>query len=117
MQVPMGIVAEAKDKEEDRGKQANLWTDKPPPDPTASQLMCSSHRKLCKKGICFGMLRLVKEEERKKREVKRGEVVRWVLLNFWPFGSLLVFNFSYLLLFVVLLKLNYMLPTYYFSCT
>ena len=29
--VPGAVVAEAKDKEEDRGKQANLWTDEPSP--------------------------------------------------------------------------------------
>ena len=73
MQVPMAVVAEAKDKEEDRQeKQANLWTDEPPPDPTAGQLMCPGRGILCKKGICSGMSRLVKEEERKKREVERG---------------------------------------------
>ena len=44
-----------------------------PPDPTAGQLMCPSHGKLCKKGICSGMSRLVREE-RKKREVERGVV-------------------------------------------
>jgi len=30
--------------------------------------MCPSHGKLCKKGICSGMSRLVREEERKKVE-------------------------------------------------
>ena len=70
---PMAVVAKAKDKEEDRQEeQAYLWTDEPPPDSTAG-LMCPSHGKLCKKGICSGMSRLVKEEER-QREVERG---RW----------------------------------------
>ena len=36
--------------------------------PTAVPAMGS---RICKKGICFGMLRLVREEERKKREVER----------------------------------------------
>ena len=36
-QVQMAVVAEAKDKEDDRQEeQANLWTDEPPPDPTAN---------------------------------------------------------------------------------
>ena len=68
------VVAAAIDKEEDRGKQTNLWTDEPPPDPTAGQLMCPSHGKLYNKGICSGVSRLVREE-RKKREVEREEVV------------------------------------------
>ena len=72
--VPEPVVAEANDKEGDRGKQANLWMGEPSPDPTACQLMCPSHEKLCKKGICPGMSRLVREE-RKKRKVERGEVV------------------------------------------
>ena len=63
--------------EQRQEEQANLWTDKPPPDPTAGRLS-PSHGKLCKKGICSGMSRLVKgEEERKKRELERvvvGEV-------------------------------------------
>ena len=44
-----------------------------PPDPTAGQLMCPSHGKLCKKGICSGMSRLVKEEG--KKTLRGGEVV------------------------------------------
>ena len=70
--VPEPVVAEANDKEENRGKEANLWMGEPPPDPTAGQLMCPSHGKLCNKGICSGISRLVKEEERRKREIKRG---------------------------------------------
>ena len=70
--VPEPVVAEANDKEEDRGKQASLWTDEPPPDPTAGQLMCPSHGKLCNNGVCSGMSRLVKEEDRRKREAERG---------------------------------------------
>ena len=69
--VPEPVVAEADGKEEDRGKQANLWMGKPPPGPTTGQLMCASHGKLCNKGIRSGMSRLVREE-RKKREVERG---------------------------------------------
>ena len=69
--VPESVVVETNGKEEDRGKQANLWTDEPPPDPTAGQLMCPSHGNLCNKGICSGMSRLVREES-KKREVERG---------------------------------------------
>ena len=53
-----------------------------------------------------------REEEEEGREGGRWW---WVLLDFRPFGSLLVFNFSYLLLFVVPLKHCYMLPTYYFG--
>jgi hypothetical protein len=53
-------------------KGANLWSDEPPPDPTAGQLMCPIHGKLCKKGICSEMSKLVREEERKKREAERG---------------------------------------------
>ena len=44
------------------------------PDPSAGQLMCPSHGKLCKKGICSEMSKLVREEEGKKREAERGEV-------------------------------------------
>ena len=96
--VPESVVAEANDKEEDRGKQANLWMGEPPPDPTAGQRMCPSHGKLCNKGICSGMSRLVREEERKKREVERvGWLERSVVFNFWPFGSLNVFGPSCLL--------------------
>jgi len=54
------------------GKGENLWSDEPPPDPTAGQLMCPSHGKLCKKGICSEMSKLVREEERKKRDAERG---------------------------------------------
>ena len=70
--VPEPVVAKANDREEDRGKQANLWMGEPSPDLTASQLMCPSHGKLCKKGIYSGMSRLGKEEGRKKREVESG---------------------------------------------
>ena len=70
----MAVVAEAKNTEEDRQEeQTNLWTDEQPPDPTAG-LMCPSYGKLRKKGICSGMSRLVKGDERKKREVEKG---RW----------------------------------------
>ena len=86
----MAVVAEAKDKEDDRQEeQANLSTDEPPPDPTAG-LMCPSHGKLCKKGICSGMSRLVKEEERKKSEVERGEV----MIGELGFARLLAFWFT-----------------------
>lgn len=54
------------------GKEVNLWSDEPPPDPNAGQLMCPSHGKLCKKGICSEMAKLVREEERRKREGERG---------------------------------------------
>ncbi|EDR07679.1 uncharacterized protein LACBIDRAFT_298063 [Laccaria bicolor S238N-H82] len=54
------------------GKEVNLWSDEPPPDPNAGQLMCPSHGKLCKKGICSEMSKLVREEERRKREGERG---------------------------------------------
>ena len=47
MRVPMAVVAEArdmeaKDREEEQGQeeQVNLWTDEPPPDPTAGRLLC-----------------------------------------------------------------------------
>ena len=39
-------------------KGENLWSDEPPPDPTAGQLMCPSHGKPCKKGICSEMRNL-----------------------------------------------------------
>jgi isoprenylcysteine carboxyl methyltransferase (ICMT) family protein YpbQ len=104
-----------------------------PPDPTADQLLCPSHEKLCKNGICSGMSRLVREEERKKREVERGGVevgevgfVRLLTFHFvfgfslafrrfrflrslflLSFLSLLIFGFSCLLLFVVPLKTAY----------
>ncbi|KIJ98541.1 hypothetical protein K443DRAFT_9059 [Laccaria amethystina LaAM-08-1] len=72
--VPVAVVAEAKGKEEEDGQkeQANLCTDESP-DTTAGQLMCPSHGKLCKKGICSGMARLVREEERKKGSLRGGE--------------------------------------------
>ena len=94
--VPEPVVAAAIDEEEDRGKQANLWTDEPRPDPTAGQLMCPSHGKLYNKGICSGMSRLVRKE-RKKREVERGEVVVGEvgfarLLAFWFHCSCLTFH-------------------------
>ena len=56
------------------------------PDPIAGQLMCPSHGKLCKKGICSGLSRLVREDERKKREVETvvvGEVDCVRLLAPW----------------------------------
>ena len=59
-------------QEEGSRKGENLWSDEPPPDPTAGQLMCPSHGKLCKKGICSEMSKLVREEERRKREAERG---------------------------------------------
>ena len=112
--VPEPVVAEANNKEENRGKQANLWMGKPLPDTTAGPLMCPSHGKLCNKGICSGMSRLMREE-RKKREVERGRGGGRRRGFCSTFGSLLVFNFSYLLLFVIPLNLCYMLPTYYFG--
>ena len=46
MQISMAEVAGAKEEEEDRQEeQAKLWTDEPPPDPTAGMGNC-------KKGIC-----------------------------------------------------------------
>ena len=62
----------AERQEEGSWKEENLWSDEPPPDPTAGQLMCPSHGKLCKKGICSEMSKLVREEEGKKREAERG---------------------------------------------
>ena len=38
--VPEAVVAETNGKEEDRAKQAKVWTDEPPPGTTAGQLMC-----------------------------------------------------------------------------
>ena len=39
----------AEGQEEGSRKGENLWSDEPPPDPTAGQLMFPSHGKLCKK--------------------------------------------------------------------
>jgi len=52
---------------------------------TAGQLMCPSHGKLCKKGICSGMSRLVREK------VVVGEVG---FLQLWPFGLFILFSVS-----------------------
>ena len=68
----------AEGQEEGSWKGENLWGDEPPPDPNAGQLMCPSHGKLRKKGICSEMSKLVREEEGKKREAESGEVAREV---------------------------------------
>ena len=62
----------AEGQEEGSQRGQNLWSEEPPPDPAAGQLMCPSHGKLWKKGICSEMLKLVREEERRKREAERG---------------------------------------------
>jgi len=93
VRVPVAVVAEAKDKEEeDTGKKSKPIYE-PPPDPIAGQLMCPSHEKLCKKGICSGMSRLVMEEERKKKGVEM-EVVVVGKPGFVRLFAFSVFNFS-----------------------
>ena len=93
MHVPMVVVAEARDmegkdrEEEDRGKKSKPTygrTNHPrilqPAD------CCPSHGKPSKKGVYFGMSILVREEERKKREVERvvvGELGFVRLLALW----------------------------------
>ena len=86
--VPEPVVAEANDKEEDRGKQANLWMGEPPPaplpDPTAGQLMCHSHGKLCNKGICRDLCgRRGRKGRLRGGEVVVGEAGSVQLLAFW----------------------------------
>jgi hypothetical protein len=82
-----------------------------PPDPTADQLLCPSHGKLCKKGICSGMSRLVREEERRKRKVKSGGGRRGGFCS--TFGLFILFSVS-VWLFVVFASCGFRF--FHYSC-